>query len=130
LSVNSDVKEIYENFEVLSDYRYFRSGPASRPRVVIGLRDDYALQSDYWQPIELTPEMLDRWLGFRGHHKKYFLGNNGFDIMDGQGNKVGIWYGLVDAHDWAAVQMIADKTVSITPPIQDGRRLRSKFTRE
>ena len=117
LAVNSDVKALFERNEVLGDYRYFHSGPASRPRVIIGLDRNYSLQSKYWQPVALTPEKLHRWLGFQGYHKRYFLGGNGSDILDAGGKKIGVWYGLVDAHDWAKVQMVDHQTVSITLPM-------------
>ena len=117
LAVNSDVKALFERHEVLPDHHYFHSGLALHPRAIIGLHKDYALQSDFWNPVELTPEKLQRWLSFQDFHERYLLGDNGSDILDAQGRKIGVWFGLKDARDWAVVKMIDHKTVNITLPI-------------
>ena len=124
LAINSDVKALFERHEVLPDHRYFHSGLAPHPQAIIGLHKDYALQSDYWNPIELTPEKLQRFLSFQDSHMRYLLGNNGLDILDSEGRKIGIWFGLKDDRDWAVVTMIDDNTVTITLPIPHRNVLR------
>lgn len=117
LAINSDVKALFERYEVLPDHHYFHSGLAPHPRAIIGLHKDYALQSDFWNPVKLTPEKLRRWLSFQDFHTRYLLGNIGLDILDEQGRKIGVWFGLKDARDRAVVKMIDHKTVNITLPI-------------
>jgi hypothetical protein len=124
LAINSDVKALFERYEVLPDHHYFHSGLAPHPRAIIGLHKDYALQSDFWNPVKLTPEKLQRWLSFQSPHKNYYLGNNGLDIPDSEGRKIGIWFGLKDDRDWAVVKMIDHKTVNITLPMPHGKMLR------
>ena len=41
------------------------------------------------------------------------MAQNGSDILDKNGRKIGVWYALKNAHDWGVVQMIDDKTVNI-----------------
>jgi hypothetical protein len=115
--VNSDTKELFERNEVLSDHHYFHSGLAPHPRAIIGLHKDYTLQSDYWNPVEMTSEKLDLWLGFQHSSKKYFIGNNGLDILDADGRKIGVWFGLKDGRDWTVVKMIDHRTVNISLPM-------------
>jgi hypothetical protein len=129
LSVNSDVKALFERNEILSDYRYYHSGLAPHPRVIMGLHKDYTLQSEYWTPVELSPEKLNRWLRFQAHRNKFFLSNNGSDIFDAGGRNIGIWYGLSGPDDRAVVKMIDDKTVNITPPIPRREKIRPLFMR-
>ena len=124
LAINSDVKALFERHEVLPDHRYFHSGLAPHPQAIIGLHKDYALQSDYWNPVELTPKKLKRWLSFQDPYTYYYPGNNGLDILDAQGRKIGIWFGLKDDRDWAVVTMIDDNTVTITLPIPHRNVLR------
>ncbi len=119
LKVNSDVKDVFERYEVLPDYRYFYTESAAWPRVVIGIHKDYTLQSDYWNSVDVTPERLKRWVNFPGDFRHYFRANNGSDILDQNGRKIGVWYALKSKSDWGVVQMIDDKTVDIimlSPP--------------
>jgi hypothetical protein len=74
--------------------------------------------------VELTPEKLKRWLSFQSSHKYYYLGNNGLDILDSEGRKIGIWFGLKDDRDWAVIKMIDHKTVNITLPMSHKKMLR------
>jgi hypothetical protein len=123
LVLNPEVKASFERDEVLPGYRYFHSGMAPHPRVIIGLREDYTLESDYWHPVEMTPELLRQWLRLREVHPESFPGNNGSDILDARGRKIGVWYGLKDARDWGAVKMIGDKTVDIVLVERRARRV-------
>jgi hypothetical protein len=90
LAINSDVKALFERYEVLPDHHYFHSGLAPHPRAIIGLHKVYALQSDFWNPVKLTPEKLRRWLSFQDFHTRYLLGNIGLEILDEQGRKIGV----------------------------------------
>lgn len=126
LAVNSDVKTLFETYEVLPDHRYFHSRLAPHPRALIGLHKTYTLQSDYWNPVQLTPQKLKRWLDFQDPHQKYFLYNNGLDILDAEGRKIGVWFGFKDDRDWAVVKMIDDKTVNIGLPMPH-RDVRNRF---
>jgi hypothetical protein len=117
LVVNSDTKELFERNEVLPDHHYFHSGLAPHPRAIIGLHKDYTLQSDFWSLVEMTTEKLDQWLGFQHPNKKYFIGNNGLDILDAKDRKIGVWFGLKDGRDWTVVRMLDDRTVNISLPM-------------
>jgi hypothetical protein len=117
LVVNSDTKALFERNEVLPDYHYFHSGLAPHPRAIIGLHKDYTLQSDYWSPVDMTTEKLDRWLGFQHPNKKYLIGNNGLDILDSEDRKIGVWFGLKDGRDWSVIKMVDDRTVNISLPM-------------
>jgi hypothetical protein len=129
LVVNSDVKALFERNEVLPDHRYFYTESSTWPRVVIGLHKDYTLQSDFWRPVELTPERLNRWLKFPGDNRLVFMSSNGSDIFDKEGRKIGVWYALKDTRDWGVVQMIDDKTVNIILPAPIEGVIRLPFRR-
>jgi len=117
LVVNSDVKALFERNEVLPDHRYYHTGKPSEPKVVVGLHEEYALLSDYWHPVELTPELLGNWLRNQTYHLGYYLKDAGAVILDKEGRKIGVLYGIEHAHDWAAIQTTDDKRVSIILPI-------------
>ncbi len=113
LAVNPDVKELFERNEVLPDHQYFYTESAVWPRVVMGLHQDYTLQSDFWHPVKATPERLKRWLEFQQGSERYLMAQNGSDILNKNGRKIGVWYALKDSRDWGVVKMIDDKTVNI-----------------
>jgi hypothetical protein len=113
LTINPDVKALFERNEVLPDYRYFYTESSTWPRVIMGLHQDYTLQSEYWHPVAATPERLHRWLNFQGQRQPYLVGNNGSDILDNNGRRIGVWYALKNRHDWGVVKMIDDKTVNV-----------------
>ena len=116
LEANSDVKDVFERYEVLPDHRYFYTESSTWPRAIIGLHQDYTLQSDYWHPVNVNPERLKRWVNFPGDFRHYFWVNNGSDILDQNGRKIGIWYALKDKREWGVVKMIDDKIVNIILP--------------
>ena len=86
LVVNSDIKALFERNEVLPDHRYYYSGPVSEPRVIVGIHKDYTLQSDYWHPVDLTPELLEHWLRYQTYHLDYYLDDTGSVILDNDNN--------------------------------------------
>lgn len=116
LMVNDTVEMQFENYEVLADHHYYYSGSQARPRAVIGIHEAYTLQSKLWVPVDLTPERLKDWVDYFGPTTKYMQGNNGSDILNGNGEKIGVWYAFIDWKDWAAVKMIDEKVVSISTP--------------
>ena len=117
LAVNDNVKLQFENYEILSDHQYYFSGSESRPRAVIGVQKAYTLQSRLWQPVDLTSERIRSWLNFSNLKSKYFLRNNGSDILTEDGKKIGIWYAFIDWKDWATIKMINERVVNISTPI-------------
>jgi hypothetical protein len=138
---NREVKNQFENFEILPDHNYFSTASHTSPRVVIGIQQEYTLDSDRWMPVELTSEKLRAWIEDRRPYSRYFhsdnvnlysgrfhrrginpysrkfYGNNGSDILNEVGTKIGVWYSFIDWRDWATVFMIDEKTVSISLPI-------------
>jgi hypothetical protein len=117
LAVNNAVKAQFEDYQVLSDHRYYYSGSVARPRAVIGIHEIYTLKSNLWVPVNLTPDILKGWVDYFGPSTKYFKSHNGSDILAEDGSKIGVWYAFIDWKDWVAVKMIDEKVVSITAPI-------------
>jgi len=133
LEANSDVKDMFERYEVLPDYHYFYTESSVWPRVVIGLHKDYTLQSDFWHTVNVTPEHLNRWVNIQGYSRQYFMAHNGSDILDQNGRKIGVWYALKSKRDWGVVKIIDDKTVNIilvSPPREVLRPLFGQFYEE
>jgi len=113
LVINPSVKALFQRNEVLPDHQYFYTESSAWPRVIIGLHKDYTLQSDFWHPEKVTPKRLKRWMDWEQDYKQKYMGQNGSDILDKNGRKIGVWYALKNARDWGVVKMIDDRTVNI-----------------
>ena len=116
---NDKVKNVFETYQLPTGYTYYYSGPDAYPDAVIGIRNEYHLESRFWKPVELTKTLLKSWLEKRGHTRVgYNLTKNGSDIITPDGRQVGIWYAVRNWQDLATVKMIDDKTVTISPPLK------------
>ena len=122
---NDDVKKTFETYQLPPDHTFYYSGPDAFPRAIIGIRNEYHLESKFWKPVELTQKLLKRWLE-RGHSRYgYDLTINGSDILTPDGRQIGIRYAVKNWKDRATVKMIDDKTVNVSPPVgEQGDRMR------
>jgi len=117
---NQEINKIFNTYRVLSDYRYYFSGPEGRPDAVMGILRDYTLESTQWTEVDLTGEQLKKLIDsinfyHRGRTRNYPYG---FLILDHNGNQIGIWYSI---WDWTTVIVKEDKRVEIYAPLRDDR---------
>ena len=117
---DDNVKKTFETYQLPQDHTYYYSGPDARPKALIGIQNEFHLESKFWKPVELTQELLKRCLEMGGRSRDdYYLNNNGSDILAPDGGKIGIWYAVKNWKDRATVKMIDDKTVNVSPPLKD-----------
>lgn len=122
---NDDVKKAFETYQLPANHTYFYSGPDAFPVAVIGIQNDYHLESKYWKPVDLTVTQLKRWLEMGGRSRDgYYLNKNGAALLTPDGGQIGIWYAVRNWKDRATVKMIDDKTVNVSPPLRDATRLK------
>ncbi|MEJ2101084.1 MAG: hypothetical protein P8X68_14070 [Desulfobacterales bacterium] len=119
LKLSPEVSQIFQTYKVLPQYKYYFSGPDTKPTAIVGIDRNYTLDTQVWQAAaDLTPEKLQNWVG-------QMLGFNpawrtfGAYILDGKGQPVGIWYSL-DNEVPVAVQ--PDKRIEIIAPPDTGER--------
>ena len=121
------VKNTFETYQLSPDYKYYYSGPDAYPRAVIGIRNEYRLESKFWKPVDLTPTLLKKWLEIEGRPRQdYDFNRNGSEILTPDGRQIGIWYALKNWKDRARVEMIDDKTVAVSTPIGDTNKQRRR----
>jgi hypothetical protein len=124
---NDKVKNTFETYQLPPDYTYYYSGPDAYPKAVIGIQNEYHLESKLWKPVELTQILLKKWLEMDGHPRPgHNMTSNGSDILTPDGRQIGIWYAVKNWKDRATVKMIDDKTVNVSLPLtsQNENRLR------
>lgn len=116
--VTSDtaVKNIFEHFQVNSDYDYFISGSDASPRSIMGLKKTYAFESDIWKKVELTPELLNDLVSHMQDKARTscFQTIFGFAILDNNGKQIGMWYSIMVSG--FSVKVIDDHKIMVYPP--------------
>ena len=89
-----EATEIWHSYEVLPNYNYYISGAESRPWYIIGIDEKYKLTSKNWKPVDLTPEMLNKWINYYRPRVGYDLKVYGSFILNPDGERVGLWYSM------------------------------------
>lgn len=117
---NQEINEVFNSYRFFPDYRYYFAGPEGRPDAIMGIHQDYTLETTQWTEIELTGTRLKKlveWINF--HHRSRTRNYpDGFLILDPKGKKIGIWYSI---WDWTTVIVNEDKRVVIYTPLKDNR---------
>ena len=117
LVYNDKVKKAFETYQIPPNHTYYYSGPDALPRAVIGIRNEYHLESKYWKPVELTQNLLKKWFEIVNASRNGFtLNQNGSDILSPDGSQIGIWYAVINWKDRVTVKMIDDRNVNVSFP--------------
>jgi hypothetical protein len=95
LQYSPEANQLFEKHQLIPDYTYYYSGFQRIPYGIIGIDNNYSLQSSVWRPFELNPEVLNQ-LSYR-MGQVYSLTPRGYWILDPEGNRVGIWYSSQNA---------------------------------
>ena len=114
-----EATEIWHSYEVLPNYNYYISGAASRPRYIIGIDDKYHLTSKNWKPVDLTPEMLNKWINYYRPRVGYDLKVYGSFIMDPVGERVGLWYSMRTWRVTGTVKFGENNQIALTRPARN-----------
>ena len=103
LKSNKEATQAFESYQILPDHKYYYRGTYSRPIAVVGIKEDYVLNSKLW--VEIDPKTKD----FRTLIDRVSLQGSGsttnpwgFTILDHSGKDVGVWYSAIRA---AAVEI-------------------------
>jgi hypothetical protein len=93
LKSNKEATKAFESYQILPNHKYYYRGTYSRPLAVVGIKEDYELNSNLWVEIDLKSN------DFRTLIDKVSLQGSGsttnpwgFIILDHSGRDVGVWY--------------------------------------
>jgi hypothetical protein len=114
LKSNQAVTESFETYQILPDHTYYYRGTFSRPFVIVGINNNYELNSNLWVAVDPQSEdfrtLIDR-VSQQGSGSA--TQPWGFTILDHSGGAVGIWYSAIRA---AAVEVNENgKIVNLAP---------------
>ncbi len=124
---SQEATAIWHSYEVLSNYNYYYAGPDTRPFYIIGIDDRYKLVSKLWKPVDLTPEMLKDWFNyFRPRVGGYNPLPYGAFINRPDGERIGLWYSVVDWRLTGTAILGENNEVTILMPTNEGHRKRDR----
>ncbi|MBL6996663.1 hypothetical protein [Desulfobacula sp.] len=125
LKPSLEIEKMFEEHKVLADHSYYFSGSDVNPNAVIGIDNNYTLNSKLWKPVNPTSEQLKDWIDNMTHYRGYALTNYGSVILDSTGKRLGVWY---SPWNWTTVKMESAKSIVVhTPDMNPPRRTSGSF---
>jgi len=114
LKSNPEVKQSFETYQILPNHKYYYRGVKSKPTVIVGINENYELNSKLW--VQIDPKSED----FRTIIERVSLQGMGravepwgFRILDPAGNDVGVWYSALSN---AVVQINENRQITNLQP--------------
>jgi hypothetical protein len=128
------VTDAFDKYQVNQNYNYYYSGSEVYPSALIGLDKAYALDSDLWKKLDMTPAKLREIVTYmkdKAATVNFNVPLHGFAMLDDKGKKIGVWYSILEAK--TSLKMEDSHTVIIVTPdidtwlrFEDGGRLHMK----
>jgi len=116
---SQEATDIWHSYEVLPNYNYYISGAESRPWYIIGIDNKYHLTSKNWKPVDLTPEMLNKWINYYRPRVGYSQDNYGAFMIGPNGERIGLWYSVKKWRLTGSAKVDEKNGVSVTRPVRN-----------
>jgi hypothetical protein len=113
---SQEATDIWHSYQILPNYKYYYAGADAQPSYIIGIDDRYHLTSKLWKPVDLTPEKLKNWINYIRPRVGYSPALYGADIMDLNGQRVGLWYSMRDWRRLGTASVNENNQISVTRP--------------
>jgi hypothetical protein len=91
--LDAEVSRDFRNGTIQTPYQYYYSGRDTMPYAIIGIDADYTVPSRYWIRFKPAPGQLKRMS--ENIYGKDQYNPYGAEILDHEGNVIGVWYSNV-----------------------------------
>ena len=118
--------DIWHSYEILPNYHYYYSGPDTQPNYLIGIDDRYKLMTEFWKPVDLTPDMLKSWFNYYRPRVGYSQSPYGAFITGPGGERIGLWYSVRDWRLTGSATVVENSEVFVTRPARAAARKKGK----
>ena len=111
------VTDAFDKYQVNPNYNYYYSGSEVYPSAIIGLDKAYALDSDLWKKVDMTPAKLREIvmnMKDKAQTVNFGVPIHGFAMLDDRGKQIGVWYSILKAKTF--LKMKDSNTVIIDTP--------------
>ena len=123
-----DLDNMFLNYEVLPDHRYYTSGGYDAPDAILAIHSDYELDdsASLWVPIpNVDSAQMRQWIDTIAPEQNYRAGGYyAAYILDQNGKRVGAWYSI---QSYTPVKFLDGNKIQVYTPDLDrsfGRGLR------
>ena len=115
-----DVDEIFRSGTLPADYRYYYTGEKNHPPALLGIHNDYSLQSRSWTAVDPDSDQLAQWRSYFSRSKdridyvaRQRLSFAGYSLRDGNDREFGMVYSL---YPWIVATFPEENVVNVYPP--------------
>lgn len=110
------VSDSFEQYQLIPGYQYFISGSDYKPVAIVGLANGYTLSSPHWQAVQPDEAQLKAWIERMRLQPgaEYNVEPNGAEILDNQGNRIGVWYSVWET---PLLRFKSEKEIYISMPM-------------
>ena len=115
---NRDLDNMFLNYEVLPDHRYYTTGGFDAPDAILAIHRDYELDNTktHWRVIpNVDYAQMRKWIDTIAPEQNYRGTNSYFAayILNPDGKRIGAWYSI-DPH--ATVQFLEGNKIVVHTP--------------
>ena len=117
LQGNNAVTELFENQQFLPDHSYYFNGFSAIPYVIVGIDNQYTLNSSAWRPVEQDPDLLNQLIT---RMQIVYSGiPQGAWILGPNDERLGIWF---STERRTAVRLKEDNSILLAAPMPPNMR--------
>ena len=115
LQRSQETDQVFKTYRILPDHQYYYTGPEGRPDAIMGIQNEYTLETTQWTQFNASDDLLKKWVDTMDFHHNSGVRYRpyGYLILDPAGSRLGIWYSI---WDWTTVIMKDDKRIQVFPP--------------
>jgi hypothetical protein len=113
-----DLDNMYHNYEVLPDHRYYTSGGYDAPNAILAIHRDYELDNpgNLWVPIpNVDSGQMRKWIDTIAPDQNYRRSGSYFAayILDPDGKRIGAWFSIENS---TTVKFLEGNKVQVYTP--------------
>ena len=115
LQHNTAVDYQFNSYQIYPQHQYYIAGTLKDPRAILALKPGYTLESPGWQAVNMTPELLERWIA-AFNEDSFVEGNvfpDGANIIGHNGELAGYYY---SAWEYPVVRIPRQMTIALAVP--------------
>jgi hypothetical protein len=121
LDRDRDLDNMFLNYQILPDHRYYTTGGYDAPKAILAIRNDYELYDpgNLWLAIpHVNSGQMRKWIDTLAPDQNYRWSGQYFAayIIDPGGKKVGAWYAI---ENYTTVKFPGDKRIEVYPPSRE-----------
>ena len=115
---DTEVTKMFVTHEQSPHYQYYYCGPKSGPTAILGMKKDYVLEGNLWQPIPDDGKIFANLLGDM-NNAAFRIGQTlrGYKLYSPEGTNVGVWYAIFAATP--VIHMQGENRIAVYGPPAD-----------